>query len=176
MDPEKLYRATLKITFKILHNSRIPMFNHIFFLSCKYIDAIFSLACFSGEAQKMQAFLYFLSFFSCVRAPKRGSKSHVFVAETVETGDKYLGVTKAMQGRLINNVGLRILLFWNRWMLDQCLEKRRKQFRWWGYVNFHFMEFFLVMIMRFIFGDDWNDTLCWSRFAENDLKRLFDCR
>ena len=30
--------------------------------------------------------------------------------------------------------------------------------------------------MRFIFGDDWNDSLCWPRFAENNFKRLLDRR
>ena len=32
------------------------------------------------------------------------------------------------------------------------------------YVNFHCMQTSLVMIMRFIFSDDWNDALCWSSF------------
>ena len=49
-----------------------------------------SLACFRGEPQKMQAFLsFFFFFFSCVLPEKE------IIA--VETGDKYLGVTKAMQ-------------------------------------------------------------------------------
>ena len=43
----------------------------------------------------MQAFLFFR-----VWASNRLSWSQAFLAETVETGDKYLGVTKAMQGRL----------------------------------------------------------------------------
>ena len=47
-----------------------------------------SLACFRGEPQKIQAFLSFF-FFSCVLPEKE------IIA--VETGDKYLGVTKAMQ-------------------------------------------------------------------------------
>ena len=32
------------------------------------------------------------------------------------------------------------------------------------------------MCMWFVFGDDWNDVLCWSRFAEHDFKRLLDRR
>ena len=44
------------------------------------------------------------------------------------------------------------------------VEKKRKKFRRWGYVNFHCMQMSLVMIMRIIFGDDWNDALCWSSF------------
>ena len=31
--------------------------------------------------------------------------------------------------------------------------------------NFHWMQTSLVMSMRFIFGDDWNDALSWSRFG-----------
>ena len=48
-----------------------------------------SLACFRGEPQKMQGFLSFFCFFSC------GLPEKEIIA--VETGDKYLGVTKAMQ-------------------------------------------------------------------------------
>ena len=32
------------------------------------------------------------------------------------------------------------------------------------------MQISIVMSMRFIFGDDWNDAPCSARFAENDLK------
>ena len=30
---------------------------------------------------------------------------------------------------------------------------------WWGYVSFHCIQISLVMSMRFIFGDDWNDAV-----------------
>ena len=53
-----------------------------------------SLACFSGDAQKMKGFLFYSSV---------GSKS-AFLAETVETGDKYLGMSKARQGRLMRKM------------------------------------------------------------------------
>ena len=36
------------------------------------------------------------------------------------------------------------------------------------------MQTSLVMCLWFVFGDDWNDVLCWSRFAEHDFKRLLD--
>ena len=164
----------------------------------------------------MQAFLFFF-FFSCVLAKKAIRVSGV--PETVETGDKYLGVMKATHGRIMrkmqnfsgtgrfansidcktirifafsstreqsNKRSLLILLrkkptvlqsknsivwkrwlLWNKWIL-QWLKKR-------GIFNgdFYCMQMSLVMSRRFIFGDDWNDAPCWSRFAENDLKRLF---
>ena len=54
------------------------------------ISLFISLACFSGETQKMQAFR--LSAPIVIMVPG---------VETEETGDKYLGVTRAMQGRLL---------------------------------------------------------------------------
>ena len=62
------------------------------------VKDLISLACFTRETQKMQAFL-FLPFFYHVWAPKRGSWCQVFIAKTMETGDKYPGVTKDLQGR-----------------------------------------------------------------------------
>ena len=54
------------------------------------ISLFISLACFSDETQKMQAFR--LSAPIVIMVPG---------VETAETGDKYLGVTRAMQGRLL---------------------------------------------------------------------------
>ena len=54
------------------------------------ISLFISLACFSGETQKMQVFR--LSAPIVIMVPG---------VETAETGDKYLGVTRAMQGRLL---------------------------------------------------------------------------
>ena len=31
--------------------------------------------------------------------------------------------------------------------------------------DFHCLQMSLVMSIRFIFGDDWNDALSWSRFG-----------
>ena len=31
--------------------------------------------------------------------------------------------------------------------------------------HFHCLQMSLVMSIRFIFGDDWNDALSWSRFG-----------
>ena len=51
-------------------------------------------------------------------------------------------------------------LFWQAF-LAETVERRilnEKKLRWWGSVNFHCMQMGLVMSMRFIFGDDWNDA------------------
>ena len=37
---------------------------------------------------------------------------------------------------------------------------------WLGVVNSHFLQMSLLMSMRFIFGDDWNDAKCSSRFLD----------
>ena len=75
-------------------------------------------------------------------------------------------------GRSTNSIAWKRWLFWNKWIL-QWLKKRRIKIRWWGCVNFHCMQMRLVMILRSIFGYNWNDALLiklWSRFAE---KRFF---
>ena len=54
------------------------------------ISLFISLACFSGETQKMKVFR--LSAPIVIMVPG---------VETAETGDKYLGVTRTMQGRLL---------------------------------------------------------------------------
>ena len=48
---------------------------------------VISLACFSCETQEMQAILFFVCVCVCVCA-KRVSWSQVFLAETVETGNR----------------------------------------------------------------------------------------
>ena len=60
--------------------------------------------------------------------------------------------------------------------------EKKKNLKWvklrcWGSVNFHNMQISIVMSMRFIFGDDWNDAPCSARFAENDVKSKYpeDC-
>ena len=61
------------------------------------VKDLISLTCFSCKTQKMHFFFSF--FFFLVWAPKRGSWCQALIAKTVETGDKYLGVTKDLQGR-----------------------------------------------------------------------------
>ena len=39
------------------------------------------------------------------------------------------------------------------------------QANWSGVVSFYCIQMSLVMSMRFIFGDDWNDSPCSSRFC-----------
>ena len=60
-------------------------------------------------------------------------------------------------------------LFWQAF-LAETVERRilnEKKLRWWGSVNFHCMQMDLVMSMRFIFGDDWNDA---QRLLDRRLK------
>ena len=61
---------------------------------------VISLACFSFETLKMQAFLFFFSFFFLACVPKGKSWSHTFLAETVETGDKNRIIAKAVHRNL----------------------------------------------------------------------------
>ena len=37
---------------------------------------------------------------------------------------------------------------------------------WSGVINFHCIQVSLLMSRRFIFGDDWNDAKCSSRFLD----------
>ena len=59
---------------------------------------IISLACFSGETQKMQAF-FFLIF--SVPTPNSGSGSQALLAETLETVDKNRDDFHCMQTSLL---------------------------------------------------------------------------
>ena len=127
---------------------------------------------------------FYFIFYVC--RPLKGVMVPVVRSEDRGNWDKYLGVTKAMQGRLMrkiqsfsrtcrstNSIPWKSRLFWNKWILQWLKKRKRKKKTWWGYVNFHCMQMSIVMIMLFIFGDDWNDALCWSnfwsRFAEKDF-------
>ena len=69
---------------------------------------MFSLACFSCETLKRQAFLFssFFFFFSHVRA-KKDSWSQAFLAETVENRNKNREVSQ--RHALLYEEGLRII-------------------------------------------------------------------
>ena len=106
--------------------------------SCKSsINAVFSLACFSGETQ-------------------RRGESHAGKINVMKDVELY------RRSRSSNSIILKQVN-------ASVAGKKKKTIRWWSYVNFHLMQFCLVMIMRFIFGDDWNNTPCWSRFAEESM-------
>ena len=82
--------------------------------------------------------------------------------------------------RSTNSIAWKRWLLWNKWILQWLKKKKNNlrlaKLRWSGSVNFYCMQTSLVMCMWFVFGDDWNDVLCWSRFAEHDFKRLLDRR
>ena len=99
----------------------------------------------------------------------------VWSTHALRLGDKYLDVTKDMEGRLMQKIwtfsGTRRSTKSD--ILEQVntsvVEKKKKKIRWWGCVNFHCMQMRPVMILRSIFGDNWNYALLlklWSRFAE----------
>ena len=52
-----------------------------------------------AATQKMKGFLFYLSV-----GPKSSAWSQAFLTETVETGDKYPGMSKARQGRLMRKM------------------------------------------------------------------------
>ena len=61
-------------------------------------------------------------------------------------------------------VGPRILLleivdyFWTSQYFSETVDG--EAINWSGVVNFRYMKMSLVMSMRFIFGDDWNEAPC----------------
>ena len=73
------------------------------------VKDLISLACFPRETQKLQAFLFFLFFIMC--GPQIGDHGQVFIAKTVETGDKYLGVTKDLQGRFKQQITFSVVAY-----------------------------------------------------------------
>ena len=88
---------------------------------------------------------FFFFFFSCVRA---NALSQEFLAETVETGHKNRGVTKAMH-RIENceryrafpeRVGPQTLSLESidYFGISDYLSGRKKEVNWSGVVNFHF--------------------------------------
>ena len=100
--------------------------------------------------------------------------------------DKNRGVMKAMH-RIENRercqdfperVGPRILLLESVHYFgtsDSSVVEKKNNFHeqnfdgednWSGVVNFHCMQVSLLMSRRFIFGDDWNDAKCSSRFLD----------
>ena len=73
------------------------------------VKDLINLACFPRETQKMQAFLFFLFFIMC--GPQIGDHGQVFITKTVETGDKYLGVTKDLQGRFKQQITFSVVAY-----------------------------------------------------------------
>ena len=61
-------------------------------------------------------------------------------------------------------VGPRILLLKSVDYFETTENFDGEAINWSGVVNFHCMKMSLVMSMRFIFGDDWNDAPCSLRF------------
>ena len=76
-------------------------------------------------------------------------------------------------GRSTNSIAWKRWLLWNKWILQWSKKKKNLlkwaklqsigEANWLGVVNFLCMQISLVMSMRFILGDVWNDAPCSSR-------------
>ena len=140
------------------------------------IILIISLACFSCETQKMPASLLSLFFFRvCVPAA-------IMVPGVPSVRGNWVWESR--------HVTAPCFISWRKLRSDWCESSRAFPERvwarilslesvdhfgtsesfdggamnWLGVVNSHFLQMSLLMSMRFIFGDDWNDAPSSSRF------------
>ena len=125
----------------------------------------------------------FLSFCVCAHA-KRGSWSQAFLVKAMETGDKNRSVMKPMYRiescercwAFLEWVGPRVLSlesidyfgtsdYFSGRKEKITLMRKSSMFRS-SVVNCRCMQMSLVMSVRFIFGNDWNDAPCSSHFLD----------
>ena len=90
------------------------------------------------KSQRMQVLILIFIFYVC--RPLKGVIVPVVRSEDRGNWDKHLGVTKAMQGRLMrkiqsfsrtcrstNSIPWKSRLFWNKWILQWLKKRKRKK-------------------------------------------------
>ena len=144
----------------------------------------FSLACFSWETQKMQAFLFLFNFFfvcPCqkrIMAPGVPREGQWKLGIRIATCEESLGKIDAKDVEFLRNGSVHEFYRSKALItLEQLNTSVETSMRWGyklvGFVNFHCMQMSLVKSVRVIFGGDWNDAPCSSRFCLLPLELIF---